>query len=120
MYFGYFFIESNTGSSAELALYPDKVTTDTQPIPISKLKITNCALIFIGSEETVKVDVDQRGGTVITAVRPAKLYLTPNRPEKPGLSVNKICINQDQLGQDVILYDRERGWEEFTPNKKDY
>ena len=94
MYFGYFNIESNSSNNVELALYPDKIMVDTKPLPISKLKITDSALIFIGAEETVKVDVDQQGGTVLTAVRPAKLYLTPNRPEKPGFSVNKICINK--------------------------
>lgn len=117
MYFGFFVVGKDESERVELAIAPDKHIPGTGPIPVSKLKPTNTGYFFVGYEESIKVELDQEGSMIIQAVKPSKLYLSPNRPEKPGFAVNKIAVRKDHS---LVFYDRDKGWEEFLPNKKDY
>lgn len=120
MYFGYFITGSGDKLTSELAIASDRPNSNSAPIPINLLKITNGGLYFIGTEESFTVNIDEDDGVVITAPKPAKIYLTPNRPEKPGFSVTKVKIRLDNKGTEHVFFDRDKGWEEFLPNQKDY
>jgi hypothetical protein len=120
MYFGYFITGSGRDVSSELSIASDRPTSNSSPIPIALLKQTDGGVYFVGVEESFTVKIEDDNGLVISALKPAKLYLTPNRPEKPGFSVSKIKVGLDNNGNEYVLYDRDKGWEEFNPNKKDY
>jgi hypothetical protein len=120
MYFGYFITGSGANITSELSIASDRPNSTSAPIPISLLKQTNAGLYFIGVEESFTVNVDDDNGLIVSAVKPAKLYLTPNRPEKPGFSVTRVKIRLDNNSNEYVFYDRDKGWEEFNPNKKDY
>ena len=104
----------------ELGIASEKSSHGIYAVPISKLKKTENSLFFISNEESVKVSTDQSGLVTFEATKPAKMYLTPNRPERPGFSVTKVGIKFEDSGFERVFYDRDKGWEEFTPNKKDY
>ncbi len=119
MYFGYALIkDSIKGDKVELSLSPEK--QGTTPLPIHLLPYTESALCFLSQEEAILVKPDEDSSLVIEPQKPAKIYLTPNRPEKPGFSVSKVRILKNPSGGIKCFFDREKGWEEFKPNTKEY
>ena len=106
----------------EPCIVADKPSVYSKPVPIKLLKDTEAAAMLISNEEGVLVSSDpQDRGMVIEPMRPAKLYLTPNLPEKPGYSVDKIKILEDSQENLRVFYDRSgKGWEEWHPNRKTY
>lgn len=120
MYFGYFFVGPQGQEKCELAIAPEKATQGLSAVPITKLKKTENSLFFISTEESVRISSDQNGLVTIEAMKPAKMYLTPNRPERPGFAVTKVGLKFEESGFERVYFDRDKGWEEFNPNKKDY
>jgi len=118
MYFGLY--KSELGVTPELCLIPEKMNTGFYPLMIKDLIQTSCAMCFLSNEEATNIIFNEEGAVVVTPLKPAKLYLTPNRPEKPGFSVTKIKIHFLTNNTVKVFYDRDKGWEEFTPSKKDY
>jgi hypothetical protein len=119
MLFGYTLIQDNNkGQKVELALIPDR--PGIAPTPIYTLPFTDAAVCFASPEEAFLVKPAEEAGLIIQAQKPGKIYLTPNRPERPGYSVSKIKILRTPEGGLKCFYDREKGWEEFLPNSKDY
>ena len=106
----------------ELCLVADKPSAYSKPVPIRLLRTTSSAAHLVSNEEGVLVSVDpQDRGLIIEPMFPGKLYLTPNLPEKPGYSVNKIKIIEISEHEYNVFYDRtSRGWEAWNPNNKTY
>ena len=120
MYFGYFLTGDANSHKAELCFCADKPGGVNSIVPISLLKQTSAGLFFVGLEECIRVEKDDQGILIIQVIRPGKIFLNPNRPEKPGFAVSKVSVQANESGSTIIHYDRDKGWEEFTPNKKDY
>lgn len=119
MLFGYSLVnDTQKGLRLELALIPDK--SGVAPVPIYTLPYTEAALCFASQEEAFLVKPADEASLIVEAVKPAKLYLTPNRPEKPGFSVSRVKIGRLKDGKLTCHFDREKGWEPFTPNSKEY
>lgn len=119
MYFGYTLIkDSLNGDKVELCMLPEK--PGSFPIPIHSLPFTDAAVCFISQEEAIIVSPGEESAIVLTAQKPGKIYLTPNRPEKPGFSVSKVKVIKISEGKMKCQYDREKGWEDFTPNSREY
>lgn len=120
MYFGYFLTNEATSPKAELCFCADRPGGVNSIVPVSLLRQTNSGLFFVGLEECIRVEKDSQGILIVQVLRPGKIFMNPNRPEKPGFAVNKISVQTSDSGQIVVHYDRDKGWEEFTPNKKEY
>ncbi len=119
MYFGYMLVrDSLNGDKMELALLSER--QGSLPVPVLSLPYTEAAICFLSQEEAILVKPSEESSLTMSAQKPAKIYLTPNRPEKPGFSVNKIKISKNSEGKLKCHYDRDKGWEEFIPNMKDY
>jgi hypothetical protein len=106
----------------ELCLVADKPSLYSKPVPVRLLTETLSGAHLVSNEEGVLVSFDhQDRGMVLEPMRPAKLYLTPNLPEKPGYSVDKIKLIEVSEGKYQVYYDRTgKGWEEWHPNRKTY
>ena len=120
MYFGYFISGAAGAQKVELAIASDRPSNTMAPIPMAALRPSQAGLYFMGLEESFRVSWEADNSIVISPVKPSKLYLTPNRPEKPGFAVSKIRVSIDQNGTESAFFDRDKGWEEFLPNQKDY
>lgn len=121
MYIGLLFLNSTDKNGiSELCLFPEKVSPLFSPIPIKALLTSSAALYFISPEEAFKVDIDEDGAITITPFLPNKLYLTPNRSEKPGFSVTRVKVFRLPEGTYRMFFDRDKGWEEYTPLVKEY
>lgn len=103
-----------------LCALPDKPNAFTTPLDLEFAVPTEFAVHLLSVEEgMLLVDIDD-GFRQITPINPCKLYLTPNRPERPGFSVSKVKYKPKGNGNYEIFFDRDRGWERWEPNKKMY
>jgi hypothetical protein len=111
----------------EPCLVADKPSAYSRPIPVRLLRTTTSAVQLISNEEGITVDVDRSdNGIIIKIIKPCKLYLTPNLPEKPGFSVERIKVVQQGENQHKVFYAKEaiggmgseRAWEVWDPNSK--
>jgi len=111
----------------ELCIVADKPSELYKPIPIRLLRPTDCGVQLISNEEGIRVELDPSdNGIIITTIRPCKLYITPNLPEKPGMSVERIKAIPFEDGNYKVLYAKatiggagsEKDWEEWNPNTK--
>ena len=124
MIFGYVFIEDE--QMPEMCIIPSKPSSYSKPIPIRLLRETNSAMQLISNEEGLLVQ-NEANALILEPMRPNKLYLTPNLPEKPGFSVLKIKIvaksdnmtdSEDYESENDVFYQRaENKWEPWEPNK---
>lgn len=109
-------------NSPDLCLIPDKPDQFSIPVRVETLRITDVAVYRVGPEEALTIDNDpQDGGLVLVPFFPAKLYLTPDLPQYPGMYVKKakICISRDGLYS--IFYVQEKdpqdAWREWVPSR---
>ncbi|HMO16739.1 MAG TPA: hypothetical protein PKA63_02690 [Oligoflexia bacterium] len=121
MYLGLIY-QNSTGEigSSGMYIFPEKVSPLFSPIPVSKLITSSGALFFISPEEAFKVEIDNDGAVMIIPFLPSKLYLTPNRNEKPGFSVSRAKVFCLPDGNYRMFFDRDKGWEEYTPLVREY
>ncbi len=112
---------STNGDYPELCLVPDKPATFSVPVKIRTLEPTDSAVHLLSIEEgiTISIDPDDQG-RIIAAIPPASLYLTPNRNEKPGFRVARIKVLFYEGGRTRVMFNRERGWEDWNPNIRLY
>ncbi len=122
MIFGYVSGVSAESDQPELCIVANKESAFSVPIRISSLCITDCAVHMVSVEEgiTVSRDTEKQGAIVIAPIKPGKLYLTPNLPEKPGYSVDKIRVARLEENRWSVEFDRERGWTKWNPNERIY
>lgn len=103
-----------------LCITPDKVDDFSQPVPVTSLRVTDCAIHRVSGLEamTVKQDADD-GGILIEPYKPSKLYITPNLHDKPGVSVTimKILKLEDTSYQVWYIQegDNSSTWKQWTP-----
>lgn len=119
MFFG--LVTRNPHGYPELCLVAEKPSAYSQPIPILTLLETDYAVHLVSNEEAVTVSRDSSDNAyIITVIRPAKLYLTPNLPERPGYSVNAVKVKPINEILFDVHFDRDRGWENWHPNVRLY
>ncbi len=121
MIFGY--VSTTDEHFPEMCIIPNRPSPYSKPIPIRLLRETNTAMHLISNEESILVH-NEENALVIEPMKPNKLYLTPNLPEKPGFSVLRIKIvatqdqNEDFEAENDVFYQRaENKWEPWEPNK---
>ncbi len=106
----------------ELCIVPDKPSHLCEAVKVSKLLITDFAVQLLGIEEGFTLQKNDSGaGVILTPMVPAKLYLTPNRADKPGFSVSAAKIVEGTDGTFAISFRREgRDWQDWNPNVRVY
>lgn len=101
----------------ELCLIAEKPSPFSVPVPVMTLLPTTYAMQFLSTDEACTVEYDASDQSrIIAAVRPNRLFLTPDLNDRPGFSVEKVKITPQGPGQFHILFDRTRGWEPWNPN----
>lgn len=116
MIFGY--VLTSDEHFPEMCIIANKPSPYSKPIPIRLLRETNDALHMISNEEGLLVK-NEGEALILEPMRPNKLYLTPNLPEKPGFSVIRIKIIAKSEDENEVLYQRtEKGWEAWKPNQQ--
>jgi len=107
----------------ELALVADKPDQFSFPLRVADLRETTAAVCRLGPTECITVDLDEEdGGLIIAPLAPAHIYITPDLPTMPGVSVKKIKVTQDNTGDLITFYipenDRGEGWIRWIPNRE--
>jgi hypothetical protein len=119
MIFGLISGVANVGDGPTLCIIPDKPSPFSVPIKISSLIPTDCAIHFVSVEEGFTVTLDPNdNGTIISAVRPNVIFLTPNLPHRPGFRVDRIKIMTLPHDHHATFFDRGKGWENWNPNRQ--
>lgn len=106
----------------ELCIVPDKPSHLCEAVKVSRLTNTEFAVHLLSIEEGFTVEQNKHGsGILITAIKPAKLYLTPNRTDKPGFSVDVVKIIKELDNKYDVSFKREgREWTKWNPNERLY
>ncbi len=109
--------------SPELCLIPEKPDKFSVLARIETLRVTDAAVYRLSPEEAFTVERDEQdGGMVITPLHPARLFLTPNLPQYPGVQVKKVKILKDAEGRFRLQYQNEKDvqetWREWHPLKE--
>ena len=107
----------------ELCLVPHKTDEFTMPIRVDTLRPTDSAVYRLGPEEALLVEKDEKdGGTIIVPMYPAKLYLTLDLPQFPGMNVKQAKVLKDAEGAYKVFYpydkDGETSWRQWIPNRE--
>ena len=106
----------------DLCLIPDKPDQFSVPVRVDTLRVTEAAVFRLGPEEALTVEKDpEDGGLVLVPFFPAKLYLTPDLPQYPGMGVKKAKIFISRDGVYSIYYvqdkDAQGTWREWIPSR---
>lgn len=103
-----------------LCLIPDKLTPGITPVNLEFAVPTLAAVHYLSADEGFVLREIDQGFKEIEALAPARLYLTPNLPSRPGFSVTKIKFKILGPQQYEVHFDRSKGWEQWKPSEKVY
>lgn len=93
MYLAYMLIPTSEGKEVQLCLVADKLDEHSPPVPVKMLVESHCALFRIGPIESVSVRRDEADDAMmIEPYTPAKLFLTANDPQFPGMTAAIVKI----------------------------
>lgn len=104
----------------KLCIVPDKTDEISLPIEIDKLDLTSAAVVRVGADEACTVSEDETDNQlVISALVPARIFLTPNLPQYPGMNTQHIKIVKYNDGAIRTFYSRDKiKWEEWIANQE--
>jgi len=122
MLFGLITLNGEENEKPELCIMPDKPSPITKACRIKHLVETSYAVHMLSGEEGFTVQKEDDGFLVVSPLSPVKLYITPNRPERPGFSVNavKVKFSEQDRAPEVFFMRERKGWEQWNPNVKVY
>lgn len=79
--------------SFELCLIPDKPDDYGRPVPVSMLEVTESGVFKLGPGESCVVRPTNRENSfVIDPIKPAKMFLSLDRPDQPGFAVRNALL----------------------------
>jgi hypothetical protein len=109
---------------AELCIVPDKPDQFSVPVRVDTLEVTDAAVLRLGPIEAITVRLDPRdNGMVIEPMFPAKLFITPDLPQYPGVHVKRLKILRTAERQYQVYFlhdkDREEDWRAWHANHRD-
>ena len=119
-YMNCFGVES---AHAELCLVPDRPDQFSVPVRIESLEATEAAVFRVGPVEavTIKIDALDRG-LIIEPLSPAKLFVTPDLPQYPGVHVKKLKVLKlaERRYRTLFQQEKDRGeeWREWVPYRE--
>jgi len=108
-------------SPAELCLVADRPDQFSVPVRVDLLEPTECAVLRLGPVESVTVRADATdNGLVIEPFFPAKLFLTPDLPQYPGVFVKRLKVIFLGERRHRVFFQQEKDagsgdWREWSP-----
>lgn len=121
MLFAYAYCFGPQMQHPELCLIPEKVDQFSFPVPVYSFFETRSAIIRVGHTEGVRIRIDpDDGGMVIDPISPARLFLTPNQSDRPGLMVKFIKVLFAEDGSFEAFFKdegRDAQWKPWKPNE---
>lgn len=104
-----------------LCIVPDRPDQFSVAAPVDSLGDCESAVYRSGPEESFLAKQDQEDGSIIIEpCKPAKLYLTPNLHERPGIHVRRVKIAKHSgMVETFFLQDRheDHDWQPWLPFK---
>ena len=116
----YLYVQTSTGIKPQLSVIADKPDLISLPVPVEELIVTDSAIIRVGPGEALKVAQDPKGGVVLSALTGAKLFLTPDLSDRPGVIVKFIRLTKVDDHFEVYFRQEKDGpndWRKWQPNE---
>ena len=107
-------------SLPELCLIPELLDNRTIPVRIDFLTPSDAAVYFVGSKEAVAVEPQrEEHTTILRALPPAVLYLTPNSSLQPGIAAQRLKIFSMGERRYQVFFTRENSenWRPWVANR---
>lgn len=120
MLFAYAYCFGSESERPELCLIPDKPDQFSVIVRVDSLIETKAAIIRLSPTEGIKVKYEpQESALLIEAVVPAKIYITPSQPDRPGVIVKslKVVRKDDEFLSYFKDETRDSSWKLWKPNE---
>ncbi len=108
-------------SYTDLCLVPIEESKYVEPTRIRILKPKSSGVFHIGPKEGIMVNKgEENNSIIITPLKPASLFLTPDTPTQPGVRVAKIKIIPQDNDFEVHFIAKESidaKWQKWEANK---
>lgn len=113
-------IRNGNETDLKLCLVADKPDELSLPVEIDKLDLTGAAVLRVGPEEACVVLQDPSDNQmIISAMIPARIYLTPNLSQFPGINTQHIKVIKYNDGTYRTYYSRDKvEWVEWIANQE--
>ncbi len=104
----------------KLCLVADKPDVFSLPVEIDKLDLTGAAVLRVGPDEACVVLQDPADNQmIISAMIPARIYLTPNLSQFPGINTQHLKVVKYDDGSYRTYFSRDKiKWEEWVANQE--
>ncbi len=116
MLLAYTQIFENHQLKPHLCIIPHGVGGSIYPTKVSELRHTAGAVYWVGPGESVKVEeIAQERAKVISAIRPAILFITASTQDQPGTKVTAVKVTYGDQGEEIIHFQSTAGeWKQFS------
>lgn len=118
MLFAYAYCYGSASERPELCLIPDKPDQFSVIVRVDSLIETAAAVIRLSPTEGIKVKFED-SALVIEAVIPARIFITPSLPDRPGIIVKSVRVVRRDNSYVTYIKDetRDAQWKPFKPNE---
>ncbi len=108
-------LKENDTYAAHLCLIPHAASSDFPPVKVSLIDQTEGPVFWVGPGESVKVEISaQENARIISALRPAILFITAPTGDQPGIKVPAVKIVYRDDGLEDMFFTTTTGeWKQF-------
>jgi hypothetical protein len=109
----------------ELCILSSKPDQYSVPVNVFSLPVTESSVVRIGPHEALLMKLDPKdNGRIISPVTPARMYLTPSQPDRPGAQVNRVKVVLFPDESLEVFYQQDKDiasneWKVWDPNKSE-
>jgi len=99
-----------------LCIVPHGIGGAVAPTKVSELRHTAGAVFWVGPGESIKVEeIQAERAKLITAIRPAILFITASTQDQPGTKVASVKVVYGDQGEEIIHFLSTAGeWKQFS------
>jgi len=99
-----------------LCIVPHSIGDNIHPVKVTELRHTAGAVFWVGPGESVKVEeIAEERAKLISAIRPAILFITASTMDQPGTKVGAVKVIYGEQGEEIIHYQSTAGeWKQFN------
>ena len=118
MILAYVAFREGASEFARLAVVPEDQSRYATPVSVDLLFQSDSAVFWIGPKEAITVQLENDGASkVIRPVPPAKLFLTPDDPNRPGVRGTMARVDYPDDGPYRIWFKKDltSDWTSWEP-----
>ena len=106
----------NNQFQPHLCIVPHSIGDNIHPVKVAQLSHTSGAVFWVGPGESLKVEeIAQERAKVISAIRPAILFITASTMDQPGMKVAAVKVIYGEHGEETIHFQSTAGeWKQFS------